>query len=609
MWGGLCHPFDDIPNPDRPDLDHAGPKPAPPHQRVERLGLAGAADQRLARSTDSSAFEDHILADGEPNAAQIGQRHTLHHEIATVLTVLHLDAELGLDSIQRFLRDQRHRAIRCRPPAERPPSVGVAIAHQPLGRNHSVRSCSKRTASSRRGVDGHELAGPGHRKQRWDAPGLRARACRVSPAIECEGYAYLWLATDCPMPIVRHLTFENAHGQQLAARLDLPDGEIRAYALFAHCFTCSKDLHVVRRVAKALSACGIAMMGVDFTGLGQSEGDFSHTTFSTTVDDLVRAANELATAHEAPQILIGHSLGGAAVLAAAHQIPSARAIATINSPFDPDHVRHLFVEAEPEIEARGEAVVDLGGRPFCIRRQFLQDLDSQASMQERIRQLDCALLIFHSPVDQTVGIEQAKHLYDAARHPKSFVSLDGADHLLTNPADALYVGNVLAAWAERFLEPPNEQPETEPDYANPMVTARTGPTGFRTELTARGFELAADEPASVGGTETAPTPYDYLGMALAACTSMTVQMYARRKGIQLDDVQVSVTHAKVHATDCQHCETREGYLDRLTRTVILTGDVADAERARLLEIANRCPVHRTLENEIDVVTVAAPTTS
>ncbi|GAB5535679.1 MAG: bifunctional alpha/beta hydrolase/OsmC family protein [Rubricoccaceae bacterium] len=407
------------------------------------------------------------------------------------------------------------------------------------------------------------------------------------------------------MPTSERFTFENAHGQQLAARLDLPDGEIRAYALFAHCFTCSKDLHVVRRVAKALSTCGIAMMGVDFTGLGQSEGDFSHTTFSTTVDDLVTAANELARTREAPQILIGHSLGGAAVLAAAEQIPSAKAIATINAPCTPDHVRHLFTEAEEAIEARGEALVDLGGRPFCIRRQFLQDLDSQESMAERIRQLDRALLVFHSPVDQTVGIEQARLIYDAARHPKSFVSLDGADHLLTNPADALYVGNVLAAWAERFLDPVDDEPTSESDYADPTVTARTGPVGFRTDLAARGFELVADEPTSIGGTETAPTPYDYLGMALAACTSMTLQMYARRKGLQLDDVHVSVTHARVHATDCAHCETTDGHIDRLTQTVTLTGELTETERARLLEIANRCPVHRTLENEIDVVTVAS----
>ena len=411
------------------------------------------------------------------------------------------------------------------------------------------------------------------------------------------------------MPSFERFTLENAHGQQLAARLDLPDGEVRAYALFAHCFTCSKDLNVVRRIAKALSACGIAMMGVDFTGLGQSEGDFSQTTFSTTVDDLVRAADELAAAHEAPQILIGHSLGGAAVLAAAHRIPSARAIATLNAPSDPDHVRHLFVDAESEIEARGEAVVSLGGRPFCIRRQFLLDLDSQESMQERIRQLDRALLIFHSPEDQTVGIEHAAHLYEAARHPKSFVSLDGADHLLTNPNDALYVGSVLAAWAERYLDPRQTPPVDAAAYTNPVVTARTGPSGFRTDLTARGFELVADEPASVGGSESAPTPYDYLGMGLAACTSMTLQMYARRKGIPLDEAHVAITHEKVHAADCEHCDSQEGRIDRLTRTVTLRGDLTDDQRTRLLEIANRCPVHRTLETEIDVVTVIASPTS
>ena len=405
------------------------------------------------------------------------------------------------------------------------------------------------------------------------------------------------------MPTFERFTFENAYGQDLAARLDLPDGPPRAFALFAHCFTCSKDLHVVRRVAQALTECGLAVMACDFTGLGQSEGDFSRTTFSTSVDDLVRAADALADRHEPPQILIGHSLGGAAVLAAAGRTPSARAVATINAPCDPDHVRGLFVEAEPEIIARGEAVVSVGGRPFCIRQQFLEDLDSHATMQERIRALDKALLIFHSPQDQTVGIEQAAHLYQAARHPKSFVSLDGADHLLTDPADARYVANVLASWAERFLDA--EPPDAAGDYSDPVVTARTGIDGFQTKLSARGFGVVADEPESIGGTETGPTPYDLLGMALAACTSMTIRMYAARKEIALDDVTVTVTHAKVHATDCERCETEDGHLDRLTRTVALEGTLSESERARLLEIADRCPVHRTLEGEVDVVTAAA----
>ena len=410
------------------------------------------------------------------------------------------------------------------------------------------------------------------------------------------------------MPRSERFTFDNAHGQQLAARIDLPGGEVRASALFAHCFTCSKDLHVVRRVAEALSACGIAVMACDFTGLGQSEGDFSQTTFSTTVEDLVRASEAFAAAYEAPQILIGHSLGGAAVLAAAARIPSARAVATLNAPCDPDHVRGLFVDTEPEIEERGEAVVDLGGRPFCIRRQFLEDLESHASMETRIRQLDRALLIFHAPTDQTVGIEQAGKIYAAARHPKSFVSLDGADHLLSNPTDALYVGNVLAAWAERFLDVDDagpvgaEPPQTVSAYDDPTVSATTGASGFRTALQARGFALAADEPASIGGTQTAPTPYDYLGLALASCTSMTIQMYARRKQLPLDSVRVTVSHDRVHATDCAECDRVEGHIDRLTRTVSLTGDLSDAQRDRILQIADRCPVHRTLENDIHVVT-------
>ena len=405
------------------------------------------------------------------------------------------------------------------------------------------------------------------------------------------------------MPRFERFTFDNAHGQQLAARIDLPDGDVRAYALFAHCFTCSKDLHVVRRVSEALNAYGIAVMACDFTGLGQSEGDFSQTTFSTTVDDLVHGSQALAEAYEAPQILIGHSLGGAAVLAAAAQIPSARAVATLNAPCDPDHVRGLFVDAEPDIEARGEAVVHLGGRPFCIRRQFLDDLDSHASMEERIRELDRALLIFHSPQDQTVGVEQAGRIYAAARHPKSFVSLDGADHLLTNPADALYVGNVLAAWAERFLDIDEDAPDASASqYDDATVSATTAVPGFRTELHARGFALAADEPASIGGTETAPTPYDYLGLALASCTSMTIQMYAQRKDLPLDSVRVTVSHDRVHAADCASCETTDGHIDRLTRTVALAGELSDAQRARILEIADRCPVHRTIENDIQIVT-------
>ena len=410
------------------------------------------------------------------------------------------------------------------------------------------------------------------------------------------------------MPRTERFTIPNADGHALAARLDLPDaGEPVAYALFAHCFTCSSDLGAVRRIASALTERGLGVLAVDFTGLGQSEGAFEDTSFTTSLQDLVCAADHLAETREGPQLLIGHSLGGAAVLAVAHRVPTARAVATIGAPCDPDHVRGLLADVEGEILAEGEAHVDIGGRPFRIRRQFIEDLETHDAMRERIGGLDRALLVFHAPQDRTVGIEQARHIYQAARHPKSFVTLDGADHLLTDPDDARYVADVLAAWAARYLCPASTaEPASSTDYADPTVRVSLGASGFRTAMQVRGFHLVADEPASVGGTEAGPTPYDYLGMALGACTAMTLRMYADRKDLPLGAVVVDVTHAKIHADDCAACETEDGSLDRLTRTVRLDGDLDNAQRARLLEIADRCPVHRTLESEIHVATTLAP---
>lgn len=430
------------------------------------------------------------------------------------------------------------------------------------------------------------------------------------------------------MPHQERFHIENDDGHALAARLVLPDGEVRATALFAHCFTCSKDLHAVRRVAQGLTAHGFAVLSFDFTGLGESEGDFADTTFSSTVTDLIHAAEHLGARGLAPGLLVGHSLGGAAVLAAAGSLPDVRAVATIGAPCDPDHVRHLFVDREVDIVARGEAEVSIGGRPFCIRKQFLDDLASHATMRERIAAIDRPLLVLHSPTDQTVGIEHARHIFEAARHPKSFVALDGADHLLSDRGDAHFVADILAAWAERHLGLAHHTPEASgeaasetaasgdraherpgasplPAYDDPAVTARIGASGFRTEMTARGLTFFADEPASIGGTETAPTPYDYLGAALAACTAMTLRMYAGRKKLPLEGVDVTVTHAKVHAADCLDCETASNAkLDQLTRTITIHGDLDPATRQRLLQIADRCPVHRTLESEIRVVTVA-----
>lgn len=398
-----------------------------------------------------------------------------------------------------------------------------------------------------------------------------------------------------------NLKFANAEGQLLAARLDLPvTGQAVAYALFAHCFTCTKNLKAVGNITRALAREGIATLRFDFTGLGESEGDFADTHFSSNVEDLVAAANFLASEYQAPRILIGHSLGGAAVLQAAARLDSVAAVATIGAPSDPQHVTHLLGDKESQIATEGEAEVRLAGRSFRIKKQFLDDLEQQ-HMQETIRGLRRPLLVLHSPLDTTVGIDNAAHIFQAAMHPKSFISLDKADHLLGNEADSLYAGAMIAAWAAKYLEvnPRDACGETPGDN---RVMSRTGSEGFLTEICANGHPLIADEPKSVGGTNAGPSPYELLVSGLGACTSMTLQMYAKRKQWPLEAAQVYLRHEKVHAEDCEECETPTGVIDRIEREVELIGPLDEEQRARLLEIADRCPVHRTLHSEVRVVT-------
>lgn len=389
--------------------------------------------------------------------------------------------------------------------------------------------------------------------------------------------------------------FSNQRGNRLAARLDTPtEGTPDAYALFAHCFTCSKDLRAVGAISRALNRQNIAVLRFDFTGLGESEGDFADTNFSSNVDDLVEAADYLADHHEAPRILIGHSLGGAAVLQAAHRIESSEAVATIGAPYDPEHVTQHLDDSLEEIKSSGKARISLAGRAFTIRKQFLEDL-AATKMEETIRTLDRALLISHSPVDQTVGIENAARIFKAAKHPKSFVSLDDAHHLLTDPSDAEYIGVVLGAWARKYVG--FSEDETTP--AEGEVVTKTG-DGFRTEITAGRHRLVGDEPEAVGGTDAGPSPYDLLLSALGTCTGMTLRMYADEKDWPLEEASVRLTHEKVHAEDCEHCGTDSGTVERIERDIELTGDLSDEQRERLLEIANKCPVHRTLHSEIEV---------
>ena len=398
--------------------------------------------------------------------------------------------------------------------------------------------------------------------------------------------------------------FSNSKGEKLAALIDLPLGAPIAYALFAHCFTCGKDNLAAKRIAERLSGAGIATMRFDFTGLGMSEGEFANTHFSSNVEDLILAARHLKETYGAPTILIGHSLGGAAVIAAAPKIAEARAVVTIAAPCDPSHVTNLFKEHVGKIREQGEVEVALAGRPFRIKREFIDDV-AEKRLNESLASLRKALLIFHSPTDAQVGIDNASHIFTAARHPKSFVSLAGADHLLSKKGDAEYVANVIAAWASRYLDQPPARSEADVE-AGTVLVRETGAGKFQQEVVSGPHRLLADEPVKVGGLDSGPGPYDLLLAALGACTSMTVRLYAEQKKLPLQRVSVRLTHRKVHEKDCEDCESKNSKLDRVERAITFEGALDEVQRKRLLEIADKCPVHRTLEGGVDIRTMEKP---
>lgn len=398
------------------------------------------------------------------------------------------------------------------------------------------------------------------------------------------------------------ITFTGALGDELAARLDMPEGDVHAYALFAHCFTCTKDIFAASRIADGLTAHGIAVLRFDFTGLGASEGEFANTNFTSNVGDLVAAADYMRAHLRAPKILIGHSLGGAAVLAAAPSVKEAAAVCTIGAPADPGHVANNFSDVVNRIEKEGEAEVTLVGRPFRIKKQFLDDIRAQ-KLKDVIAHLGKALLIFHSPIDSIVGIDNAREIYEAAKHPKSFVTLDDADHLLSKRADAVYCANVIAAWAERYLdaEPEDVRAGQMQSIEDGVVVEESGRGRFANIVSVGGRHmLKADEPLSVGGNDSGPTPYDYLLTALGACKSMTMRMYAERKGWPLDRARVSLRHEKIHAEDCETCETEKGMVDLIEADIELLGELTDEQRQKIFEIAERCPVHQTLTHEVSM---------
>lgn len=398
---------------------------------------------------------------------------------------------------------------------------------------------------------------------------------------------------------IQKVSFANKDKEQLAGRLELPlNQKPHSFAIFAHCFTCTKNLTAIKNIGRALTDAGFGVLRFDFTGLRESEGDFENTNFSGNVEDLVEAADFLKEKFMAPTLLIGHSLGGAAAIFAAAQIPSIKAVAVINSPSNPSHVMHLLKDSVAEITKTGKAKVNLGGMDFTIKKRFLDDLENK-SLSNVVSTFGKALLILHSPQDKIVGINNAEGIYKAARHPKSFVSLDGVDHLLSKKDDSKYVGQVIAGWASRYVVIPQEE---KIKSKSKVAASLNNEDKFTTILKLGDHHLVADEPTDFGGNNFGPSPYEFLSAGLAACTAMTIQMYAKRKKWNVDNVTVHINYSKDHAVDCEACNDDSAKIDTFTREIALSGNLSEEQKTKLLNIADKCPVHKTLHSETQVIT-------
>ncbi len=398
------------------------------------------------------------------------------------------------------------------------------------------------------------------------------------------------------------LTFKSQKGLDLSGILHLPDTiKPKAFGIFAHCFTCSKDIHAAVNIAKQLAAEGYGILRFDFAGIGASQGEFDNTNFSSNIDDLISAFQYLKTHYEAPQFLIGHSLGGTAALAAAPKLSEVKAVATIGSPASPDHVLHVLDGYLERLEQTGEAIVPVAGRDMKFRQSFVDDVMRHVSDYSHLGK---ALMVMHAPFDTIVSINEASKIFTQARHPKSFISLNKADHLLSRKDDASYAANIIAGWLPNYVDIQQEAANT---IETGVVVKGETDRIYLNIAQAGQHRFIVDEPLSYGGSDLGPTPYQYLGVALGSCTSMTLNGYSRRKELAVKSVLVHITHDRVHAKDCKTCEKTEGKVDRFTRHITIDGDVTEEQRERLLQIADLCPVHKTLENEIKIETVLKPT--
>ncbi|NNE15436.1 MAG: OsmC family protein [Saprospiraceae bacterium] len=399
------------------------------------------------------------------------------------------------------------------------------------------------------------------------------------------------------MPYTK-VSFKNANGITLKGKLEFPlTRKPEAYAIFAHVFTGHKNLIGAKHISRALTLSGLAVLRFDFTGLGESDGDFSDTNFSSNVTDIKAAAKFLEENYQSPSVIVGQSLGGAASIFAADEIESVRAVATIGAPSEPEHVTHLLGCKIEDIEKEGKAEVTIGGRPFTIKRHFLDDLRKH-NMFQKIKKFRKALLILHSPQDEIVEIENAAKIYHAAFHPKSFVTLDEADHMLTNKNDAFYSGQVISSWVKRYID----VPDTEVLKTDKQVIVKLGNEGYTTEIMAGRHAIIADESESLGGNDFGPSPYELLNASLGACTAMTLQMYARRKKWDLQEVRVHLDFKRSYKEDCEACPESDRRIDKFEKVIEMEGDLTDGQRQRLLEIANKCPIHRTLAGSPQFIT-------